>query len=61
MNKLFNQQKSEFIGRHIGPNESEIAQMLQVIGHSSVEELISLTVPNSIRLKAPLQTGAPMS
>jgi glycine dehydrogenase len=61
MNNLFNQQKSEFIGRHIGPNESEIAQMLQVIGTSSVEELISLTVPNSIRLKAPLQTGEPVS
>jgi glycine dehydrogenase len=53
--------QQEFIQRHIGPNETEIKEMLNTIGEASVESLISKTIPASIRLAAPLQTGSGMS
>ena len=43
-----------FLNRHLGPNESEIAQMTQAIGVESLEQLIAETIPADIRLKAPL-------
>ncbi len=53
--KLFKEQQQEFAGRHIGTiDEHDTSQMLSVIGVESVEELISKTVPESIRLKKPL-------
>jgi glycine dehydrogenase len=45
---LFEQQQQEFTSRHIGTTGSE-EKMLNVIGVSSVDELISKTVPASIR------------
>ncbi len=44
-----------FVNRHIGPSEGEVKEMLQVIGVSSMEELIQQTVPDNIRLKEPLK------
>ncbi len=58
---LFEEQKNEFIGRHIGPNENETNQMLEKIGCESLEVLIEKTLPAAIRLKTPMQTSAPMS
>jgi len=58
---IFEQQQHEFASRHIGPNESETAAMLKVIGVSSVDELIDKTVPAAIRNHSPLNTGAPLS
>lgn len=58
---LFEQQQQEFTARHIGPNESETRSMLKTIGVSSIDELISKTVPDSIRLQSPLQTAGPVS
>jgi glycine dehydrogenase len=43
-----------FVNRHIGPNEEELAQMLSKIGVRSLDELIDKTVPASIRLPKPL-------
>ena len=40
----------KFQDRHNGPNEDEIRDMLTVIGNQSIEELISNTIPDSIRL-----------
>ncbi len=54
---LFEQQHSEFIQRHIGPNENETNEMLRVIGVDSIKELINKTIPKSIRLKKPMNTG----
>ncbi|MFN8244600.1 MAG: aminomethyl-transferring glycine dehydrogenase [Ferruginibacter sp.] len=51
---LFDQQH-EFAGRHIGPGEKDTQAMLATIGVSSMEELISKTVPPAIRLKNPLK------
>jgi len=38
-----------FVARHIGPSEAEIAQMLRVLGASSLEEVAAKTVPQAIR------------
>ena len=44
----------KFESRHNGPNEAEIAEMLEKIGASSLEELINQTVPQTIQSKKPL-------
>ena len=43
-----------FIERHIGPNDAEIAQMLHVIGHGSLEAMTDAIVPGQIKSKQPL-------
>ncbi len=43
-----------FVNRHIGPSSSDKAKMLSKIGLSSMEELISKTVPPNIRLNQDL-------
>ena len=43
-----------FIERHIGPNDGEIAQMLRVVGHDSLEAMTDAIVPGSIRSTDPL-------
>lgn len=58
---LFAQQQQEFSRRHIGPNEAQTAEMLQVIGISTIDELIEKTVPSAIRLPKPLNIPNPMS
>ncbi len=58
---LLAKQQEEFIQRHIGPNEEEIAEMLEKINLSSVEELINKTIPSSIQLKTQLQTSPAIS
>src|SRR6201988_4807816 len=47
--------------RHIGPSPAEMADMLKVIGYGSLDGLIDATLPPSIRQKAPLTWGAPMT
>ncbi|NCT94538.1 MAG: aminomethyl-transferring glycine dehydrogenase [Chitinophagaceae bacterium] len=58
---LFEQQSAEFQGRHIGPSEAETQSMLATIGIASLEELISKTVPDNIRIKKPLGIPAAVS
>jgi glycine dehydrogenase len=53
--------KGEFIRRHIGPSESEIAAMLKVVGADSLEDLAARTVPGPIRMREPLPLPAPVS
>ncbi|KZC19885.1 MULTISPECIES: aminomethyl-transferring glycine dehydrogenase [Rhodanobacter] len=43
-----------FIERHIGPDDAEIAQMLRVIGHDSLESMTDAIVPGTIKSAAPL-------
>ncbi|MGN6706487.1 MAG: aminomethyl-transferring glycine dehydrogenase [Rhodanobacter sp.] len=43
-----------FIDRHIGPDDAEIAQMLRVVGHDSLESMTDAIVPGSIKSAAPL-------
>ena len=49
-----NNNTSTFARRHIGPNEQQIEQMLQVLGVNSLDELIEQTIPAAIRLNKPL-------
>ncbi len=44
-----------FAQRHIGPNSQEVAQMLEYLGFSSLDELIDKAVPGTIALKQPLK------
>ncbi|HSD18375.1 MAG TPA: aminomethyl-transferring glycine dehydrogenase [Thermomonas sp.] len=43
-----------FIERHIGPNDAEVAAMLRVVGHDSLEALTEAIVPASIKSTSPL-------
>ncbi|WP_270730979.1 aminomethyl-transferring glycine dehydrogenase [Shimia sp. Alg240-R146] len=47
--------------RHIGPSPEEMAEMLDVIGASDLEDLMGQTLPDSIRQKEPLDFGRPLS
>jgi len=58
---LFEKQQNEFSGRHIGPNKAETTAMLSEIGVNSLEELISKTIPDGIRLKTELDTPPAIS
>src|SRR5882724_3833500 len=58
---LFEQQSTEFQQRHIGPNEKETNEMLKVIGVSGFSELVSKTIPISIRIKSGLKIPAAVS
>jgi glycine dehydrogenase len=53
--------RNEFAGRHIGPSPAEVTKMLDTIGASSLDELIEQTVPCTIRQRAPLDLGPPLS
>ena len=50
-----------FIHRHIGPRDSDIADMLRALGYSSLEGLIDDTVPPAIRSKDGIHVGKPRS
>ena len=50
-----------FSQRHIGPSESQIKEMLNVVGVSSLDELINQTVPNNIKLFKSMSLSSPMS
>ncbi len=45
---------SAFVERHIGPNDAEIAAMLRVIGHDSLDAMTDAIVPGKIKSPAPL-------
>jgi len=47
--------------RHIGPNTTEVDEMLSTIKASSLDELIAQTVPEPIRLKKPITLPDAMS
>lgn len=47
----------KFVNRHNGPREQDVKAMLKKIGVSSIEELITQTVPANIRLKKPLNVA----
>ncbi|MEZ7975336.1 MAG: glycine dehydrogenase (aminomethyl-transferring), partial [SAR324 cluster bacterium] len=49
------EQRDRFIHRHIGPSEEDIAEMLQILGMSSLDELIDKVVPDSIRMSGELE------
>ena len=52
--------RGEFLPRHIGPDEADLARMLDVIGVDSVEQLLEHTIPASIRETTPLALPPPV-
>lgn len=50
-----------FVVRHIGPSPDETAKMLAAIGLSSLEDLLDAAIPESIRLREPLNLGTARS
>jgi glycine dehydrogenase len=44
----------DFAGRHIGPRESDLDEMLRVVGTGSLEELLDTAVPGGIRFEGAL-------
>ena len=46
--------RRDFQGRHIGPTDAEMAEMLSVVGVADMDELIDRTVPDDVRQRDPL-------
>jgi glycine dehydrogenase len=52
---------ADFTRRHIGPAPADIEKMLQVVGASSLDDLMDQTLPASIWQTKPLDWGDPLS
>ncbi|WOH68703.1 aminomethyl-transferring glycine dehydrogenase [Bradyrhizobium sp. BWA-3-5] len=52
---------TDFVRRHIGPSPRDISAMLESVGAKSLAELMSQTLPSSIRQKEPLDLGPALS
>src|ERR1700759_4948048 len=50
-----------FVRRHIGPSPRDVAAMLETGGATSLGAVMAETLPSSIRQKAPLDLGSPLS
>jgi glycine dehydrogenase len=59
--KTTSEAATDFVRRHIGPSPRDIAAMLESVGAKSLGELMSQTLPASIRQKAPLDLGRALS
>lgn len=58
---MTNTKSDQFIDRHIGNKEIQRTEMLQTIGVSSLDELISQTIPDQIRLTKELDISEAIS
>ena len=45
---------NHFAYRHIGPRKEDVAEMVKLLGYSSLDDLIDAVVPEDIRLRRPL-------
>ena len=52
--KLIDMSSEMFLKRHLGPNEGEIKKMLNKVGVESLSQLLKETIPETIRLKHPI-------
>ena len=59
--KPLNEPATDFVRRHIGPSPRDISAMLESVGAKSLGELMSQTLPSSIRQKTPLDLGCALS
>jgi len=58
---MIDQPVSSFQNRHIGPRESDIQQMLDVLGYQSLNEMAQAVVPKSIADNIPLNLSEALS
>ncbi|QDH16934.1 aminomethyl-transferring glycine dehydrogenase [Swingsia samuiensis] len=61
MTNLWPEVNERFSSRHVGPRTSEIAEMLSVVGASSLDDLIDRTIPRTILDKNDYGIGAPLT
>jgi len=59
--KPTNEAATDFVRRHIGPSPRDVSAMLETVGASSLQALMSETLPPSIRQHAPLDLGRALS
>ncbi len=50
-----------FLERHIGPNDAEIAHMLRIVGHDSLDAMTDAIVPTNIKSAQPLALPSPIN
>ena len=55
------EQQELFESRHIGPNASQQAKMLEAVGYDSLDALMAAAVPHGIRSTAQMALPAPLS
>ncbi|MBW7911042.1 MAG: glycine dehydrogenase (aminomethyl-transferring), partial [Alphaproteobacteria bacterium] len=55
------EQKEDFIRRHIGPGDKDLAEMLKAVGAASLDELTARAVPAAILEKSAPVTGDAMT
>ena len=48
-------QDDAFVGRHIGPSDTDVQQMLDVVGADSLDGLIQSTIPADLMAKEPFE------
>ncbi|MEE2980796.1 MAG: aminomethyl-transferring glycine dehydrogenase [Pseudomonadota bacterium] len=53
--------RGDFVRRHIGPGEQQIADMLGVLGLDSLDHMVDTVVPETIRTERPLNLDAARS
>jgi glycine dehydrogenase len=53
--------RGDFVRRHIGPGEPQIAAMLEALGLASLDQLVEKAVPAGIISETPLALAEPMS
>eukprot|EP01134_Creolimax_fragrantissima_P004067 CFRG4067T1 len=51
----------KFAGRHIGPREADVKEMLHCVGISSLNELVQKTIPKEIQFNKELSIQKPLS
>ncbi len=51
----------DFWSRHIGPSSAELSEMLDIVGASSMDDLINRAVPPAIRIEHEHEVPGPMS
>ncbi len=54
-------EQDKFVNRHIGPGETQVKEMLEVVGVTSLDKLIDETIPSKIRLKNNLRLDDALS
>src|SRR5512132_2088920 len=48
-----------FVSRHIGPSAAEQRAMLEALGYATLDDFIDAVIPEKIRFRGALRTGAP--
>jgi glycine dehydrogenase len=53
--------RSNFIDRHIGPNQYQIQTMLLELGFKDLDSFISSVVPSNIHIKGEIEKALPQA